>query len=420
MSTKSSIIISVLVAAASTASGSGIRVPFAKRHGLSTRDGQFDHHMAKRQIARDVNKHRRNLINIEQNAGPSALNKGAQILPVAQYSTLSKRQSVNLTDYDTDSYWAGNISIGTPGMTFNVDFDTGSADLWVTSSSCTSDLCSSKDRYDPSASSTSQLQDGEFFIQYADESNVEGPIYTDVVSVGGVSVTNQYFSPVFNLSTQFATEAVDGIFGLGLSAASTLQQTPFFLNAIEQSVVQTGVFGLMLTRNSSEIYLGGTNTSLYEGDLEYHTINSTAFWQLPDSVLSLNSAIIASNISTIIDSGTSIIYGPAEQVAALYSNIEDSAVFDSENALYSYPCDTTLDIAFNWGGANFAVSAENFNMGMAEDSTRCIGAISGRPLGLGDDTWLLGDSFMKNVYTAFSVDDLAVGFAPLNTSAISS
>lgn len=59
--------------------------------------------------------------------------------------------------------------------------------------------------------------------------------------------------------------------------------------------------------------------------------------------------------------------------------------------LYSYPCDTPLDIAFNWGGADFAVSAENFNLGTAEDDTRCIGAISGRALGLGDDTWLLGD-----------------------------
>ena len=27
--------------------------------------------------------------------------------------------------------------------------------------------------------------------------------------------------------------------------------------------------------------------------------------------------------------------------------------------------------------------------------------------------WLLGDSFMKNVYTAFSVDKNAVGFAAL-------
>ena len=34
-------------------------------------------------------------------------------------------------------------------------------------------------------------------------------------------------------------------------------------------------------------------------------------------------------------------------------------------------------------------------------------------LGLGSNVWLLGDSFMKNVYTAFSFDKNSVGFAKL-------
>ena len=42
----------------------------------------------------------------------------------------------------------------------------------------------------------------------------------------------------------------------------------------------------------------------------------------------------------------------------------------------------------------------------------CIGAVVGKDLGVGS-VWLLGDSFMKNVYTAFSFDDNTVGFATL-------
>ncbi len=45
--------------------------------------------------------------------------------------------------------------------------------------------------------------------------------------------------------------------------------------------------------------------------------------------------------------------------------------------------------------------------------TQCIGAIAGKDLGLGKSTWLVGDSFMKNVYTAFSFDKNSVGFATL-------
>ena len=56
----------------------------------------------------------------------------------------------------------------------------------------------------------------------------------------------------------------------------------------------------------------------------------------------------------------------------------------------------------------------SFNLGeTSSGSGKCVGALAGQDLGLGDDVWLLGDSFMKNVYSAFSFDDDAVGFAPL-------
>ena len=43
-----------------------------------------------------------------------------------------------------------------------------------------------------------------------------------------------------------------------------------------------------------------------------------------------------------------------------------------------------------------------------------VGAIAGRDLGLGRNTWLLGDSFMKNVYTVFDTDQNgSIGFAQL-------
>ena len=56
----------------------------------------------------------------------------------------------------------------------------------------------------------------------------------------------------------------------------------------------------------------------------------------------------------------------------------------------------------------------SFNLGQTTSgSSQCVGALAGQGLGLGSNVWLLGDSFMKNVYTAFSFDDNAVGFATL-------
>ncbi len=99
------------------------------------------------------------------------------------------------------------------------------------------------------------------------------------------------------------------------------------------------------------------------------------------------------SIQTIIDSGTTLIYGPPSQVATLYKSIPDSKVYDSKNGFYSFPCNAVpSNVAFSWGGKSWTISAANMNLGQASaGSTRCIGAIVGHDLGLGTNVWLVGD-----------------------------
>ena len=86
--------------------------------------------------------------------------------------------AVPLTDQDDDSMWSGAVSIGEPAQNFVIDFDTGSADLWVPSSSC-KDCGNAHNKYDASKSTQSKAHTGTFQISYGDGSTTSGTPYTD-------------------------------------------------------------------------------------------------------------------------------------------------------------------------------------------------------------------------------------------------
>lgn len=415
-----SVALSLLVIAAPLPE-SGVAVPIRKRAcRLTDANGVFDHDKAVRATVLLKNKHRQNLINLRNNRGLDAFSKGARILPIARLprlvnTRLQRRQSEPLTDQNGDTEWTGTISIGTPGTEFLIDFDTGSSDLWVPSAACSSSICEPKHKYDPTASSTSQLQNGTFTIQYGDKSTVSGPMYTDAVNVAGVQVTGQYLSPVTNLSSTFGSDPIDGLLGLAFPAISNMKQSPFFNTAIAQGSVSKPSFGFKLAKNDSELYLGGANCKLYTGAIESHSLSSTTgYWQIGNASISVGGQTPVSQFETIIDSGTTVIYGPADGVQQLYASVPGATLFDSSNGFYSFPCDSVPSVSFNWGGQDWPITSDNFNMGeTTKGSGQCVGAIAAQDLGLGSNVWLLGDSFMKNVYSVFDFGSNSVGFATL-------
>ncbi|EPS95689.1 aspartic protease [Fomitopsis schrenkii] len=394
--------------------GTGSSISFAKRSGLTMEDGVFDHQRAIVSTVDTHNKHRRNLMNLQANDAKS-MNEGAEVKPARTYDALEKRQEEPTTDENNDLEWAGSISIGTPAQSFLIDFDTGSSDLWVPSKNCTQSACSAKHKYSSANSSTSAMHHGTFSIQYGDGSTSSGPVFTDTVAVAGIKSTAATFSAVTSLSSTFASDPIDGIFGMAFPKISSLGLPPFVSQAKAQGSIKSAVFGVKLAKAGSELYIGGTDAALYNGAVESHTVTGSGFWQIGGASVNVGNKTTNSGFQTVIDSGTTIMYGPSSAVETFYASVPGSSMFDSQNGFYQYPCNATPQVAFNWGGKNWNVSAANFNLGKTSNTSQyCIGALASQNLGLGDNVWLLGDSFMKNVYSVFSFDQNSVGFASLS------
>ncbi|KAJ8594445.1 acid protease [Rhizopogon salebrosus TDB-379] len=357
-----------------------------------------------------------------------ALQNKYHLRPIIKNGGIMKRDSVAipLTDELNDNTYSGVISIGTPAQDLNIVLDTGSSDLWVVTPSCVT-CASGLPRFDPSKSSTYQSYNSSSNITYG-LGEVNGTKSTDDVSVGGLTVTSQTF-PVTDGSTSLLINGgLSGLMGLGFNGTSALQATPFWETLWLNNLLSEPLFSFYLERYIDKplmdaapggvLTLGGTNSSLYQGSIEYTNLTfGTIFWQLDVKTITVQGNVISvptsSNFS-LIDTATTLIAAPTSMIANIWSQVPGSEALDGEyTGLYAFPCNTSVTVSISFGGTDWGISPSDMNVGTVS-SGMCAGAIfdCGVITG-GGDFWIIGDTFLKNVYSVFRAEPPAIGFAKL-------
>jgi len=384
----------------------GIAVPITKRG--RPLDGVVDTSKLQSGTRRSVAKIQEAFATYQRNTGvPHPLSGSVQ---------LSRRATGSdpLTDDDA-LLWFGTISVGTPPVSFTVDFDTGSSDLFLPSPSCDSS-CSGHKSYDPNASSTAHDLSKTFSLAFGDGSTVDGEQFTDVVSIAGLTAKSQTLGAATKYSSGFTRDQfpADGLLGLAFQSISKYNAPPTFQTLISEGVMTSQVFGLKLASSGSELFLGGTNNAHFTGDFTWVSLASESFWQASFDSISVNGAPVVGSTSAIFDSGTTKIIGDTADIAKLFEAINgaQSASQFGEGA-YTIPCTLNTPISINVGGKEISISPASFNLGpVSKDSDLCMAGASADAT-LSGGFWVLGDVFLQNVYTAWDVGGSRIGFATL-------
>ncbi|PVG04924.1 acid protease [Serendipita vermifera] len=370
-----------------------------------------------------------------------------------------------------DVFYYISVEMGNPPQRLDISVDTGSSDLWVQSSTCRSCnlsivqpyLDGSEASFDASRSSSFVGTNEQVHLRYVDGSELLGTVASDTVTIGQFSVPNQTFVLATAQSGQFSSA---GLLGLAWQPLARTGENPWWLNALDQFdqpemsfyfaqwTDQRGV----VVQEGGQFTLGGRNATLYDGDINFIPILDNIWWTVPfqSIVVSSNTTLNLSGDygAAVVDTGTTLILGPDEVVNAFYQAIPGTLPagrIDPElDGFWAIPCDTTVNPDFRFSdNASFPLLATNL-VWQGIEAFRpgyCLGSVYGysglatsrapeptitipgappttlsepqlptptspQPTPVTDPQWLLGDVFLKSVYTVFRHGDASRGEAP--------
>lgn len=101
---------------------------------------------------------------------------------------------------------------------------------------------------------------------------------------------------------------------------------------------------------------------------------------------------------------------------AIHAAIPGAMMESTDSGSFSIPCTTKVSLSMTFGGTEFAIDPRDYVGDPIDDSkSQCLSNISGQQVGT-DSQFLLGDVFLKNVYTVFDAESNAIGFGSKDVS----
>ena len=111
---------------------------------------------------------------------------------------------------------------------------------------------------------------------------------------------------------------------MGFKSISDYDADPLFQSMVAVGVVDESVFGFKLSDSGAELFLGGTNSDLYTGDFTYVPVTEEGYWQVEMGGFDVDDQSVVGTMTSIIDTGTTLIISDSTSAQAIYSQISGS------------------------------------------------------------------------------------------------
>lgn len=285
--------------------------------------------------------------------------------------------------------------------------DTGSSNTWVFSSQCQSSTCSIHNTFGQEDSTSLKTTAETWQLSYG-SGTVQGIVATDKIAFANYTV-NMGFGLALNASDDFNNYPMDGILGLGRPTSGQLGSPTIMQVLQSQANLPQNVVGVHLNRaadgtKDGEVIFGGVDTSKFSGTLSYTITSNDGAWEIPVDDMFVNG--VPTNFTkrtAIIDTGTTFILMPNKDATALHSLIPGSV---ASGETFTVPCATNAKLEVRISGKLYSISPKDY-VGKPSGSA-CSSTIVGHQA-YGETQWILGDVFLKNVYSVFDFDGKRIG-----------
>ncbi|KAF9425229.1 hypothetical protein BGZ94_007728 [Podila epigama] len=207
------------------------------------------------------------------------------------------------------------------------------------------------------------------------------------------------------------------------------------LNVLKSNMaLDQNIIGIYLTTSDAnvtapggEITFGGVNTERFSGSISYVNCVAGRPWTLPLNSMTVNGKTInaAKGQLATIDTGTTAMLVPKVAADAINSAIPGAVQAPNAYDLWFLPCEGSYPITMVFGDYTANVPYKSIAMQSTaqrtSDGLYCQSAVM-FPVGemTSIEEWLVGDVFLKNVYSVFDFENNAenggrIGFAALGS-----